>query len=114
MNRQNWGTLYRILMSGKYSEKHVAKVKSQFQAAESDEERAAIFDSYNTGAKKAGQNKAVATADTKVKASKPKRARKEDGTFQPDDPSTPDKNEAFDPPTPTKKGRKLFSRGKKG
>ncbi len=31
----------------------------------------------------------------------PVRAREEDGTFRPDDPSTPE-NEAFDPPTPAK------------
>ena len=32
----------------------------------------------------------------------PVRAREEDGTFRADDPATPDVNEAFDPPVPTK------------
>lgn len=33
----------------------------------------------------------------------PERARKADGKFQGDDPSTPDVNEAFDPPKKVKK-----------
>jgi len=32
----------------------------------------------------------------------PVRAREEDGTFRADDPATPDVNEAFEPPVPTK------------
>jgi hypothetical protein len=63
--KANWGTLYRRLMDGgSYSEKHVEKVKSQFQAAD-DEGRKALLKKYSTPAKKSGQNKAVEAEDVK-------------------------------------------------
>lgn len=37
----------------------------------------------------------------------PVRAREEDGTFKADDPSTPDINEAYDPPIPTIKSKPI-------
>jgi hypothetical protein len=113
--KANWGTLYRLLMAGgKYSEKHVEKVKSQFQAADADGKEA-ILKKYQGSAKKAGQNKSL-QGDGDTKADEPKRAREDDGTYKGDDPSTPDKNEAFDPPKKRSTGStvKVNKSGKKG
>lgn len=40
--------------------------------------------------------------DGKEEEEKPERAREDDGTFKGDDPSTPEVNEAFDPPAPVR------------
>lgn len=102
MTKENWGTLYRLLMDGgRYSEKHVEKIQSQFNAAD-DTGRKALLKKYQGSTKKAGQNKALDGGDTKK--------------AKPAAPSTPDKNEAFDPPKPTKRGffSRKVTRGKKG
>ena len=44
--------------------------------------------------------KAKPKAKPKAKATAPERARKDDGTFQGDDPDTPETNEAFAKPAP--------------
>lgn len=65
--KANWGTLYRLLMEGgKYSEKHVEKVKSQFDAAD-DSERSELLRKYRGSAKKSQQNKSMdgSNSDTK-------------------------------------------------
>ena len=126
----NWGTLYRLLMSQSRSEKNIEKVKSEFELCKSDDERNAVLARYQVSVKSTGQNKSMeSTGDVKTLAPVPTllpdeedevihtRARDEDGKFKGDDPSTPEVNEAFNPPKPVKRGLfggKIKSSGTKG
>lgn len=123
MSNYNWGTLYRLVMSQGRSEKNISKIKAEYELCNNDDERKAVVKKYQPSVKSMGQNKALSgEVDNKGGESlivERKRTRESDGTYKGDDPSTPEKNEAFDPPKPiskatAKKTRKRRVSGRKG
>tara|TARA_R110002153_G_scaffold84197_2_gene211023 strand:+ start:14936 stop:15259 length:324 start_codon:yes stop_codon:yes gene_type:complete len=92
MKTINAPTVEKYLLSQGKSHNAVANAISALGECNSDKERQAFFIDLQArcgGTKAASQNKSVQGSTKSV------RARKGDGTYQGDDLSTPDKNEAY-------------------
>ncbi len=101
MNRR---TLESTLTSYGVSEIATGNVLKDFDNATDDKAKSKVVNAalkqYKPSVKAASSNKAATGGSNKTE---PKRAREKDGTYKGDDPSTPDKNEAYDPPKKTAK-----------